>query len=131
MRTPPLYLICRSGIRGKQACERFMAAGYSNVFNVEGGTLGWERSGLPLVRGKKTISLERKVRIAAGLIVVLGTALGFLVHPGFFGLAGFVGAGLVFAGLTETCGMGMLLARTPWNQVGEAESGCKIKESRS
>jgi rhodanese-related sulfurtransferase len=62
----PLYLICRSGTRGKQACERFLAAGYPNVVNVEGGTLDWERSGLPVVRGKKTVSLERQVRMAAG-----------------------------------------------------------------
>mgnify|MGYP003572779105 FL=1 len=66
------------------------------------------------------MSLERQVRIAAGSLVVLGVALGFAVHPGFFGLAGFVGAGLVFAGLTDTCGMGMVLARMPWNRGGAA-----------
>ena len=72
----PLYTICRSGSRGRQACEAFHAAGFTNVVNVEGGTLAWEQAGLPVVRGKKAISLERQVRIAAGSLVVLGTALG-------------------------------------------------------
>jgi rhodanese-related sulfurtransferase len=120
----PLYLICRSGSRGRQACEKFLAAGFPNVVNVEGGTLAWEASGLPVVRGKKAISLERQVRIAAGLLVLLGVALGWLVHPVFLGLAAFVGAGLTFAGITDTCGMGMLLARMPWNQVSDAPGAC-------
>ena len=69
------------------------------------------------------ISLERQVRIAAGSLVVLGTALGAFVHPGFLALAAFVGAGLVFAGITDTCGMGLLLARMPWNRV-ESTGSC-------
>jgi rhodanese-related sulfurtransferase len=113
----PLYVICRSGGRGKQACEKLLAAGITNVVNVEGGTMACEAAGLPLVRGQKTISLERQVRIAAGTLVLIGSALGFWVHPYFIGLAAFVGAGLTFAGITDTCGMGMLLARMPWNQV--------------
>lgn len=113
----PLYVICRSGSRGQQACEKFVAAGYSNVVNVEGGTLAWDQAGLPVARGKKAISLERQVRIAAGSLVLIGVVLGFLVHPYLIGLSAFVGAGLVFAGITDTCGMGMLLARMPWNQV--------------
>ena len=121
--TDPLYVICRSGNRGKQACDKFVAAGYTNVVNVEGGTLAWDQAGLPVVRGKKAISLERQVRIAAGLLVLTGVALGFLVHPGFFGLSAFVGAGLTFAGITDTCGMGMILARMPWNQCGDCASG--------
>jgi rhodanese-related sulfurtransferase len=120
----PLYTICRSGSRGRQAAERFHAAGFTNVVNVEGGTLAWERAGLPVVRGPRAMSLERQVRIAAGSLVVLGTGLGAFVHPAFLGLAAFVGAGLVFAGVTDTCGMGMLLARLPWNRAGEAVAGC-------
>jgi rhodanese-related sulfurtransferase len=112
-----LYMVCRSGSRGKQACDKFVEAGFTNVVNVEGGTLAWDEAGLPVVRGKKAISLERQVRIAAGSLVVLGAVLGWLVHPAFIGLSAFVGAGLVFAGLTDTCGMGMLLARMPWNKV--------------
>ena len=118
----PLYAICRSGSRGQQACEKFLKAGFSNVVNVEGGTLAWVEAGLPVVRGKKAISLERQVRIAAGLLVLLGAGLGAFVHPAFIGLSAFVGAGLMFSGITDTCGMGMLLARMPWNQCNQTES---------
>jgi rhodanese-related sulfurtransferase len=120
----PLYVICRSGSRGRQACEKLIAAGHTNVVNVEGGTLACAEAGLPVVRGKKMISLERQVRIAAGSLVLLGVLLGWLVHPAFLGLSAFVGAGLVFAGVTDTCGMGMLLARMPWNQVKETAPAC-------
>lgn len=119
----PLYVICRSGSRGKQACEKIQAAGFQNVVNVEGGTMAWAEAGLPVVRGKKTMSLERQVRIAAGALVFLGSVLGAFVHPYWIGLSAFVGAGLVFAGITDTCGMGMLIARMPWNQVRETTPG--------
>ena len=112
----PLYLICRSGRRSRQAVAKFQAAGLPNIVNVEGGMIAWERAGLPIVRGAGPISLERQVRIAAGSLVVLGTTLGAFVHPAFLALAGFVGAGLVFAGVTDTCGMGLILARMPWNR---------------
>ncbi len=68
-------------------------------------------------RGKKVILLERQVRIAAGSLVVIGAAVGQFVHPGGFGLSAFMGAGLVFAGLTDTCGMGMMIAKMPWNRA--------------
>lgn len=121
----PIYFICRSGGRGKQACEKFLAAGYPYVVNVEGGTQAWEQAGLPVIRGKKIISLERQVRIAAGSLVLLGAILGWFVHSAFIGLSAFVGVGLIFAGVTDTCGMGMFLARMPWNQRGQdANSSC-------
>ncbi len=119
----PLYVICRSGNRGQQACEKFLQAGFSHVVNIEGGTTACVEAGLPVIRGKKAISLERQVRIAAGSLVLLGAALAF-VHPAFIGLSAFVGAGLVFAGITDTCGMGMILARMPWNQVKDTASPC-------
>lgn len=113
----PLYVICRSGSRARQACERLLSSGLTNVINVEGGTQAWEQAGLPVVRGQKAVSLERQVRIAAGTLVLIGSVLGAFVHPYWIGLAAFVGAGLIFAGITDTCGMAMLLARMPWNQV--------------
>jgi rhodanese-related sulfurtransferase len=123
----PLYVICRSGNRSTKACEQLVKAGYTNVVNVEGGTQAWDDAGLPVVRGKKAISLERQVRIAAGFLVLLGAVLGFFVHPYFIGLSAFVGAGLMFAGITDTCGMGMLLAKMPWNQVKEAKQDEEAK----
>jgi rhodanese-related sulfurtransferase len=112
-----IYLICKSGRRAATAAEKCAAAGVSDVAVVEGGTDAWVAAGLPVVRGKGAISLERQVRIVAGLMVLAGVVLGVLVHPGFYGLSAFVGAGLVFAGLTDWCGMAMMLARMPWNRA--------------
>ena len=122
--TEPLYVICQSGGRGGRACEKFVKAGYLNVVNIEGGTTACIEAGLPVVRGKKAVSLERQVRIAAGSLVLLGAVLGWLVHPAFFGLSAFVGAGLIFAGITDTCGMGMILARMPWNRCNQNTKSC-------
>jgi rhodanese-related sulfurtransferase len=112
----PVYLICASGTRAKLAAEKLDAAGVPQPTIIEGGTKAWEAAGLPVVRGKSAISLERQVRIAAGSLVLIGTVLGWFVNRYFFGVPAFVGAGLVFAGVTDTCGMGLLLARAPWNQ---------------
>lgn len=88
-------------------------SGFEDVANVEGGA-----PGRPIVRGeRRVISLERQVRIAAGSLVVAGTTLGFLVHPYFLGLSAFVGGGLVLAGVTDTCGMALILSRLPWNRA--------------
>lgn len=111
-----VYCICQAGGRSKQACEKLAAAGFPNVVNVTGGTRAWDQAGLPVVRGQKTMSIERQVRIAAGSLVLLGIALAYFVHPYLIGLSAFVGAGLVFAGVTDTCGMAILLGRMPWNQ---------------
>ena len=120
----PLYIICRSGSRGRQACEIFLAAGFTNIVNVDGGTLACVECGLPVIRGKKMVSLERQVRIAAGFLVLLGALLGWFVDPAFVFLAAFVGTGLIFAGVTDTCGMGLLLAKMPWNRVREPANTC-------
>lgn len=112
----PLYVLCRSGSRSKMACDKLTAAGVENIVNVVGGTEACRAAGLPVIKGAKAMSLERQVRIAAGALVFTGTVLGFFVHPGFYGLSAFVGAGLVFAGITDTCAMGMLIAKMPWNQ---------------
>lgn len=109
-------LVCRSGKRAGQAHQKLQAAGCGNLFVLDGGVMAWESEGLPVLRGAKAISLERQVRIAAGLLVLFGLCLGTWVHPAFYGLSAFVGAGLVFAGITDWCGMGMLLAKMPWNR---------------
>lgn len=119
----PVYVICKSGQRAAKACQKLLAAGLTEVISIDGGTAAWEAAGLPIVRGtRKVISLERQVRIGAGLLVLLGVTLGAFVHPAFYGISAFVGAGLVFAGVTEWCGMGMLIARMPWNRGSGAVS---------
>lgn len=117
----PLYVICQMGGRSRKACEQFVAAGYSNVINVAGGTKLWEKKELDVVRGAKgVIALDRQVRIAAGAMVLLGIVLAFLLPTAWPGLllAGFIGAGLVFSGVTDTCGMGAVLSKMPWNSTG-------------
>jgi rhodanese-related sulfurtransferase len=111
-------IVCRSGGRARQACEKLLGAGLSNVKVLEGGVTAWEAAGFAVIRGKKTISLERQVRIAAGALVLVGAVLGYFVTPAFIALSAFVGAGLMFAGITDTCGLAMVLARMPWNMRG-------------
>lgn len=123
----PVYLLCQSGNRAKRAAEKLTAQGYARCVVVTGGTAAWEAAGLPLNRGESgVISLERQVRIAAGALALTGALLAHFVHPGFVALSGFVGAGLIFAGITDWCGMGMLLAKMPWNRG----SGCGTSCSR-
>jgi len=113
----PLYVICHSGSRASKACKRLMEAGIANVHCVEGGTTAWEAGGLAVERGPgKVISLERQVRIVAGALVLVGVILALTVHVAFMGLSAFIGAGLMFAGITDFCGMGILLGKMPWNQ---------------
>ena len=113
----PVYLLCRSGQRATKAAEKFSREGFSQSIIVEGGTLAWIEANLPVTRSSvKIISLERQVRIVAGSLVLIGVLLGWFVHRGFFGLSAFVGAGLIFAGITDFCGMGLLLAKLPWNK---------------
>lgn len=117
----PLHLLCRSGTRARVAAERFIAAGFRDVVVVDGGTEAWAAAGLPVVRGRRAISLERQVRIGAGTLVATGAALAWFVHPAWIALSGAVGLGLVFAGVTGICAMGLLLARMPWNRGQAAD----------
>ena len=113
----PLYIVCQSGGRSSKACAALLDAGIVAV-SVEGGTPACEKAGLPVTRGQQTLSLERQVRIGAGALVVLGVALSALFSPWFLVIPGVVGSGLVFAGVTDWCGMGLMLAKMPWNQSG-------------
>jgi len=119
----PLYVICRSGSRAAKACERLLAAGFPHLINVEGGTLACAQAGLPVVHGKKTISLERQVRITAGLLILVGAVLSHF-YPLVWLLPAAMGTGLMFAGLTDSCAMGMVLAKMPWNRAGGQGNAC-------
>lgn len=112
-----VYLLCQGGKRAEMAADQLHGKINAELVVIEGGLNAALQSNIPLQKSTKTtMSLERQVRIAAGSLVLLGTLLGTWFHPGFYGLSALVGAGLVFAGITDTCMMGMLLARLPWNK---------------
>lgn len=114
-----VYTLCRSGKRATQAAEALVAAGHGSVKVIEGGIIACEAAGMPVRKGT-VMSLERQVRIAAGLLVVLGVGFGAFLSPWFYALPAFVGGGLVFAGVTDSCGMGLVLSKCPWNKNAEA-----------
>jgi rhodanese-related sulfurtransferase len=121
-------VICKSGIRAKDAARRLGAAGVKNVVVVDGGTQAWVDAGLPVLRGKKTIGVDGQTRIVAGSIAVIGGLLGFLVSPGWALLAAAVGGGLVMAGITDFCPLATLVAKMPWNSgKGCGQPSCCAK----
>ncbi|BFM15875.1 rhodanese-like domain-containing protein [Maricurvus nonylphenolicus] len=108
-------LICKTGQRSQMAAKQLQLWSEGELCLMDGGvdTIGIE---LNKTAQKNVIPLERQVLVAAGSLVLLGVVLGAVVNPGFYGLSAFVGAGLMVAGLTGFCGMGLLLARMPWNK---------------
>ena len=108
---------CRSGMRTATNNERLAAPVDGNAYVLEGGLDNWVRAGLPVESNRKApLEMMRQVQIAAGSLVLAGVLLGWLVSPLFFGLSAFVGAGLIFAGISGFCGMAKLLAFLPWNR---------------
>lgn len=118
----PVLLLCRSGKRAAQAAEILQQRRDIQPVVIEGGIEAWRQAGYPVRTGKGPIALERQVRIAAGALVLTGILLDFVL-PGARYLSLFVGAGLVFAGVTNTCAMGLLLAKLPWNRAHEPVAG--------
>ncbi|MEH6567444.1 MAG: rhodanese-like domain-containing protein [Halioglobus sp.] len=114
----PIYLMCKGGHRAKLASEKLPQLNQQLVC-IEGGMDALDQGdSLPFHEDPAGgLSLERQVRIAAGSLVLLGVLLGSIIHPSAYFLSGFVGAGLVFAGITNWCGMGLLLAKMPWNKA--------------
>ena len=129
-REAQLVLICQRGPRARMAAGLLDGRRRSAV--LEGGTSAWSAAGLPLVRSVKTRwALERQVRLIAGMLVFTGAALALLVDPLWVVLSGFIGLGLMFAGLTDLCLMGSLLGRMPWNRAAagrraEAATSCSL-----
>lgn len=119
-RKQTIYVMCRTGRRSAEAQKKLNALGFENVINVAGGFEAWKKENLPFERDRHAPwALERQVRFVAGLLVVTGVLLSVAVHPYFIWLAGFIGAGLVFAAVTDTCTMGMILLRMPWNRTAQ------------
>jgi rhodanese-related sulfurtransferase len=108
---------CKSGRRTEANATRLLARGFREAFYLDGGIDAWRAAGFPVHANKRApIEIMRQVQIAAGALILLGVGLGALVHPAFFALSAFVGAGLFFAGATGWCGMALLLRAAPWNR---------------
>ena len=117
-----LVFVCRTQNRSKMACDYLGANGFTNCHTLEGGMNGWIALGKPVIKGQHRLSLEGQVRAIAGGMILIGVALGFTVHSGFFLLPAIVGAGLLHAGLTDSCLMGLLLSKLPMNRIGNSPS---------
>lgn len=112
-----VYLLCQSGMRADVAVRQMGDLDGVEWVVIEGGLNAIKAAGGDTRKGeRKTLPIERQVRIAAGLVILTGIALGFTLNPALFVLSGAVGAGLVFAGITDRCGLAFVLTRMPWNQ---------------
>ena len=118
----PIRLVCRTQNRVKIAYEYLTNNGLTNCEILEGGITSWMAQDKPVIKGKQRVSLEGQVRAIAGGLIVLGVALGFTIHSGFFLLPALVGVGLLHAGLTDSCLMGMVLAKLPMNRIRSSPS---------
>jgi rhodanese-related sulfurtransferase len=113
----PIIFHCRAGKRTCDNAPRLAQAAGCEAYIVEGGIEAWKEAGLDVVVDKsQPIEINRQVMIAAGSIVLSGVLLGYFVAPQFYALAGFIGGGLVFAGITGWCGLAKLLGLMPWNR---------------
>lgn len=116
-----LVLYCRSGNRSQIAARKLCEAGFKSVSQLAGGIAAWKAAGYSTITNQNApISLMRQVQIVAGSLTLTGLVLGTLVSPWFLILSAFVAAGLIFAGVTDTCMLGMLLAKLPYNQRSQS-----------
>lgn len=113
-----LIFHCRSGMRTQgNASALQAAAGDCSAYILEGGIDAWRAAGNPTLEDRsQPFEIMRQVQITAGALVLLGVLLGHFVHGGFIGLSAFIGAGLMFAGISGWCGMAHLLRVMPWNR---------------
>ena len=122
----PVVLICRSGQRARKAEQALNSAGMFNLHVLDGGMTDWTAAGIPVRRPAPRMTLERQVRITAGALAAAGGFLALFANPLFALLPAVVGSGLVFAGVTDTCTMGMLLAKLPYNQPASCDVSAMV-----
>lgn len=116
-----VIFMCRTGNRTGVNCRQLSESVAGEAYVLDGGLEAWKAAGLPVRKDtRQPIELMRQVQMAAGGLILIGAALGVAVHPGFFGLCAFVGAGLFVAGATGFCGMARLMALAPWNKPQSA-----------
>lgn len=119
-------VICAAGARARRAADKLLMSELPDLQVMEGGMQAWEAAGLPVRRLSKTLPLMRQVQLVAGLFILLGVSLGYLVNPAWLLLALMVGFGMTLVGLTGFCPMAMLLAKMPWNRVSGPVTSCSL-----
>ena len=122
-----VVLICRSGQRASSAGQTLREAGLPNVSILDGGMTAWQDKGFGVRRGAQRWDLERQVRLVAGSIV-LGSVLGSIASPKLKWVAAGIGAGLTTAALTNTCAMGMMLAKLPYNRGASGDAQTVVEQ---
>ncbi len=125
----PIVILCQSGSRAKTAGKKLCDFGISNVHVIEGGTLGWQVANKPVIKSKASrLPLMRQVQVVIGAVVLTSSVLVILGQAWAAWIAAFVGAGLLFAGITGFCGLAILLSKMPWNRVDGAapQKNCSI-----
>ncbi len=110
----PIVLMCRTQNRVKLAYDQLQQP--NRCYLLEGGMTAWKAAGYPVVQGQRAVSLEGQVRMVAGALIVVGIILGVAINPWFLILPAGVGAGLFHAGYTDSCLMGTILAKLPFNR---------------
>ena len=123
----PIVLVCRTQNRVKIAYEYLTNNSVINCQILEGGITDWVKSGKPAIRGRKSLSLEGQVRAIAGSLILLGVGLGVAVNLWFLLIPAFVGVGLLHAGLTDSCLMGIVLTKLPMNRIRPSPSSSGIQ----
>jgi rhodanese-related sulfurtransferase len=129
-----IVMYCHAGVRSVHACQKLLREDSAlDVYSLEGGIAAWERDGFPVknlsknqekipgklwgkIFGTRILPLDRQTQFSVGFLSFSSVMLGTFIHPGFYIIPGFMGAGMMFAGLTGWCGLAKLLARMPWNQ---------------
>ncbi|MEV4492957.1 rhodanese-like domain-containing protein [Micromonospora coxensis] len=124
-----VVLICRSGARATQAGQTLAGAGLPNLKVLDGGMMAWQAAKAPIKQGAPRWDLERQVRLVAGSIVLVSILASVFV-PGLKWVAAFIGAGLTFAALTNTCAMGMLLGKLPYNRGASCDLDTVVGQLR-
>src|SRR5688500_3244208 len=127
----PVVLVCRSGARARQAEQALRSVQLPRLHILDGGLSAWEAAGLPLNRGRQQWSLERQVRGVAGTLVLAGSLGGLLHWPPLGLIAAAVGTGLTFSAITDTCGMGLLLGKLPYNRGANCDIGTVLHDLAS
>ena len=133
----PIFTLCARGKRAQAAAAKFAEAGFTDIAVIEGGLAACKEAGFPTAgqalpkTGETSPTLDRQVRLVAGALTVLFVLLGLLVHKIFLLGALFIGCGQVFSGLTNWCGLALLLTRAPWNKKGCTGGACPIGAGKS